>query len=339
MLKYFVRLLPAVLFLVPFLSAQSRSDLIQRMDEARAASQLTDEGLKPWHLAVSFDLLTARQTVSEHGTFDELWVSANRSRRTFVSPGYTATETQNGGQVFRTSKQPPPPELLAVLQTQLEGPIPGRKDVEATSPLLEKKTFSKVDLECIMLDPPHTSGFPPLGLNPSFCFGPGQPSLRLFVNYGAQQVIRNSVGHFQGKSVALDIQIFEAGVLALRAHVDQLSTFSPQESSFAAMPTQEIVSRSVDIGSSVAAGRLVTKLAPPYPERARAAHLSGSVVLRATIDREGHIASLVPMQSPALLLTESAMQAVRQWTYEPYRVDGEPIEVRTVITVNYRISP
>ena len=308
------------------------------MADARKASLLNEEGLKPWHLAVSFDLLTPKGAVAEHGTFEELWASPDRIRRAFVSPGYTATETLNKGQIFRTAQQPPPPELLQVLLTQLEVPIPDKKDVEVTNPLFEKKNFAKVELECIMLNPPHTSGLPPLGLNPSFCFNPGQPSLRLFLNYGAQQVIRNTIGHFQGKAVALDIEIFEAGVLALRAHVDQLASFSPQDASFAVIPNQEMVSRPADIESSVAAGHLLTKVAPLYPEQARAAHISGAVVLRATIDRSGHIQSLVPLRSPAVILTESAMKAVRQWTYDPYRIDGEPIEVRTTITVNYNMS-
>ena len=81
MLKHFACLLLALLFLPPFVFAQSRSDLIQRMDDARVASRLTEEGLKPWHLAVSFDLLTPKQTVSEHGTFEELWASPDRIRR------------------------------------------------------------------------------------------------------------------------------------------------------------------------------------------------------------------------------------------------------------------
>ena len=338
MLKFFARLLPALSTLVLPLAAQSPGDLVQRMDDARKASLLNEEGLKPWRLGVSFDLLTPKGAVAEHGTFEELWASPDRIRRAFVSPGYTATEILNKGQTFRTAQQPPPPELLQVLQTQLEDPIPEKRDVEVTSPLFEKKTFSKVELECIMLDPPHTSGYPPLGLNPSFCFSAGQPSLRLFLNYGAEQVIRNTIGNFQGKAVALDIQIFEAGVLALRAHVDQLASFAPQDASFATMPNQEMVSRSADIESSVAAGRLLTKVVPLYPDQARAAHLTGAVALRATIDRTGHIQSLVPLRSPAFILTESAMKAVRQWTYEPYRIDGEPIEVRTTITVNYNMS-
>ena len=334
----FLRLLPVLSTLVPFAVAQSPSDLVQRMSDAHKASLLNEEGLKPWHLAVSFDLLTPKGAVAEHGTFEELWASPDRIRRAFVSPGYTATETLNKGQIFRTAQQPPPPELLQVLQTQLEDPIPEKKDVEVTSPLFERKTFSKVELECVMLNPPHTSGFPPLGLNPSFCFNPGQPSLRLFLNYGAQQVIRNTIGHFQDKAVALEILIYEAGILALHAHVDQLSTFTPQDASFAAIPNQERVSRSIDLGSSSAAGHLLTKAVPLYPEPARAAHLTGTVVLRATIGRDGHISSLVPLRSPAFVLTDSAMKAVRQWTYDPYRVDGEPVEVRTTITVNFSIS-
>ncbi len=94
MLKFFPCFLPVLFTLVPPLAAQSSADLVQRMADARKASLLNEEGLKPWHLAVSFDLLTPKGAVAEHGTFEELWASPDRIRRSFVSPGYTATETQ-----------------------------------------------------------------------------------------------------------------------------------------------------------------------------------------------------------------------------------------------------
>lgn len=339
MLKLIALLLPACLFATLPVAAQSKQDLVDRLAAARALSQLTDKAIKPWHLAVTFDLLDAKGAVVDHGTFDELWVSPHERQWRYTSAGYTATQTTQASKTFRTSGKDAPPELLSILQSELEHPLPSSNEVEASIPHLQAMTISKVPLDCIILAPPHTPYDPAIGRNPTFCFGHGSPDLRLFVNFGAQQIVRNTIGHFQGKSVALDFEISESLKPVLRAHVDQLTTFDPAAITFHPNESQEQVAARLDIGSSVAAGYLRNNVAPAYPEDARRAHLSGAVALRAVIGKDGRIETLVPIRSPAMSLTESAVKAVRQWTYEPFRVDGEPMEVQTVITVNYNMGP
>jgi outer membrane biosynthesis protein TonB len=60
--------------------------------------------------------------------------------------------------------------------------------------------------------------------------------------------------------------------------------------------------------------------------------------LRAIIGRDGHVHGLRPVSSPGPDLTISAIAAVRQWTYKPYLLNGEPTEVDTTITVNYNLN-
>jgi len=92
------------------------------------------------------------------------------------------------------------------------------------------------------------------------------------------------------------------------------------------------------ISGGVAAGNLLTKAAPVYPPIARAAHVSGSVVLHAIIGKDGHIENLTVVSGPAMLQA-SALDAVRQWTYKPYLLNGNPTEVETQIVVNYNLAP
>jgi periplasmic protein TonB len=89
--------------------------------------------------------------------------------------------------------------------------------------------------------------------------------------------------------------------------------------------------------SHIGEGNLVRKVQPLYPALARSARIQGVVVLEATISRQGAI------ENPRLLsghpmLAPSAIDAVRQWRYKPYILNGEPVEVETQITVNFALN-
>ena len=86
------------------------------------------------------------------------------------------------------------------------------------------------------------------------------------------------------------------------------------------------------------AGSLLTHVNPVYPATARKAKIQGSVVLHAVIGKDGAITNLQTVSGPEEL-RQSANEAVRQWTYKPYLVNGEPVEVDTTITVNYSLAP
>jgi len=81
-------------------------------------------------------------------------------------------------------------------------------------------------------------------------------------------------------------------------------------------------------------GLLVHKVTPIYPKIAIMAHQQGSVVLQATIGKDGTIQNLRYVNGPTLLV-QSAIEAVKQWRYKPYVLNNEPVEVETQITVNF----
>jgi len=102
-----------------------------------------------------------------------------------------------------------------------------------------------------------------------------------------------------------------------------------QDASAAAVPAP--VPR---IAGGVLAGAILTKVPPVYPAEAKSKHIQGTVILRAIIARDGTIQSLQPISGNELLVA-AAMDAVKQWTYRPYLLNGEPTEVDTTITVNF----
>lgn len=93
----------------------------------------------------------------------------------------------------------------------------------------------------------------------------------------------------------------------------------------------------VKISAGVAAGQIVSKVPPVYPAEAKERGIQGAVVLHAIIGADGTVKELAVISGPPEL-TPSAMEAVRQWVYKPYLLNGEPTEVDTTITVNYALD-
>jgi protein TonB len=93
----------------------------------------------------------------------------------------------------------------------------------------------------------------------------------------------------------------------------------------------------VRISSGVSAGMLIAPIRPIYPEIARAARVEGTVVVEATISRTGTIESLHVISGPAML-QRAALDAIRTARYQPYQLNGSPVEVQTTISVNFRMG-
>ena len=84
-------------------------------------------------------------------------------------------------------------------------------------------------------------------------------------------------------------------------------------------------------------GLLIQKIEPKYPPLALAARIWGQVLLKAIIGKDGEIKEL-QLVSGHPLLAPAAIEAVRQWRYRPYLLNGKPVEVETAITVTFQIS-
>lgn len=91
------------------------------------------------------------------------------------------------------------------------------------------------------------------------------------------------------------------------------------------------------VSSGVMRGNLVVNTAPIYPAIAKAAHISGTVALQATISKTGAIENLHVINGPQML-HQAAIEAVRTWKYKPYLLNGEPVEVETEINVIFNLG-
>jgi protein TonB len=93
----------------------------------------------------------------------------------------------------------------------------------------------------------------------------------------------------------------------------------------------------VRVSAGVTSGLLVRRIQPNYPPLARQARIQGTVVLHAVISKEGAIENLT-LVSGHPMLAPAAIDAVKQWKYKPYLLNGEPVEVDTEVQVNFTLA-
>ncbi len=90
------------------------------------------------------------------------------------------------------------------------------------------------------------------------------------------------------------------------------------------------------VSQGVTPGRLLRRINPNYPSMAIQQRISGAVVLQARIGKDGHVHD-VKVVSGHPFLASAATDAVRQWQYEPYKLNGQPVDLQTQITVNFNL--
>jgi len=93
----------------------------------------------------------------------------------------------------------------------------------------------------------------------------------------------------------------------------------------------------VRVSQGVSTGLLIRKVQPNYPPLARQARIQGQVILHAEISKEGTIQNLQLISGHAML-APAAIEAVKQWRYKPYLLNGEPVAVETEVVVNFSLS-
>jgi protein TonB len=93
----------------------------------------------------------------------------------------------------------------------------------------------------------------------------------------------------------------------------------------------------VRVSSGVSSGLLIRKVSPTYPPLARQARIQGTVILQAQISKDGSIQNL-QLISGHPMLAPAAIEAVKQWKYKPYLLNGEPVEVETQVQVNFTLA-
>jgi len=151
-----------------------------------------------------------------------------------------------------------------------------------------------------------------------------------------------------GKRVARDSSLSEGGLPegSLRVYENGKEVFrmpatvgeSPQSAGEAGIRKASAIepARVVELSQAAAEGSLLRRVEPEYPEEARQQQIQGPVVLDLRIGGDGEVQS-VNLVSGERLLADAAIAAVKLWRFNPRRVNGQPVEMQTTVTLNFRL--
>lgn len=311
---------------------------------------------KPWHLKASFKVVYQPGGVKDEGTYEEFWVSRTKYKSIYKSTLFSRTEYGTEHLPLVTGNRSGFPYPLGKMRGLIVSPLPNERFLPQYHVNFNKREIDGETRECFELTLLRSGGVssPPA----SFCF---DASKNLIAEVSGPEE-RNRVSfrnplEFDGREVQRDIDNTDAiseGVVTLSVHVEGLEPLAPQDGAFfqppadAQPPEIRMIQRrtastpgtfqgEVNISAGVAQGLLLSKVAPVYPPVAKAAKVSGTVVLEATISKEGKIVDLHVVSGPPLL-QRAAMDAVQQWTYRPYMLNGEPVEVLATVNVVFTLG-
>lgn len=308
--------------------------LAKRLHNAAEASSIDDPSLKPWHLKMNVQLYDAKGNPSEQGTIEE-WRTSDASKRVYTTPSYTATEISTGKSLYRTKGQPPAPYLLdAALRFAVhpEAPV---ETIDKSHLKMKVETFGTTSLDCITMTQADYLPYPLPGQVPTSCLDPDMDQLRVSW-YAPQVATRTRTALFQGRRVGVTGIISIYGVKAISQQVDELKEASFDSQMF--VPSSDLEERSDDpvwVSTEAVANTAVRKIVPPMPPFIPNLQLPVTVMVAATIGKDGHIITADILASPNPKLSEAAVETIRQWVYRPYLVNGIAVKIKTALRIHY----
>jgi TonB family protein len=313
---------------------------------ARPLYDFSAPSVQPWHMKVSYQLYDNSGKPSDTGTYEYWWAAPDTYRSSWSRPGVSQTDWHVKGRHSRAATGQPLTFFERKLQSDIFDPLPKPEKLDPEKVRLDRQEqkFGSVKLSCVMLIPKmplngHVQQVP-LGEFPTYCFGEDHPILRAYYAYGATSVIYNKVVQAQGVYLPKEIKIQDGDRLVLTATVDSLTKLAPSSPDLIPAKDAQVlpISPRVEIASGVAQGRLLKQVRPYYPQEAQNNHEEGKVVLEAVIGTDGRVHDLSVVEGPSPSLIASAMWSVSQWEYEPYLLNGNPVEVHTIVNVIFNLG-
>ncbi|MGI4758981.1 MAG: energy transducer TonB [Janthinobacterium lividum] len=318
---------------------QMRDNLAQ----VSAIAGIETEGAAPFRLSATFATYDYLGKPAGEGTLEEVWLQPGVARRAITFRGHRSEQTVRNGSVRGKDEGFTSSFMQRRIVAALLDAVPeGRSLPEASRLTYHGYKVNGGMLDCIVVKAaePVKSSATEDGPATAYCSDPVTHTLRVRQERYDFAVVYNNLARLRDHTIAQKIQITQAGKLRATLQVTSFAAASNlSEADFVLPPNTSDLSRAeVELPEEVIAGRVLKKKAPTYPETAKRNHISGTVFLSATIGKEGTIKELDVISSPSPDLTETAMDAVRQWKYTPYLVGGVAQEVNTTIRVNYSFS-
>ncbi len=339
------------LLLLPTLAARNAAQnteeksLAGLLSAASARNTLLAADLPPWHLRAAYQAFGEDGKAEGQGVFEEFHAGPKKDRVGYTSPVFTQTDYLLASGHLRAGNPRWAGLAEQLVRHNLVHPMPNPGVLAGAVLSRGQMEVGGKPLACIAITLPGAEkNQEAQPAQPFYCFdeqdaAPG-PVLRAAGSAGhAFETAYDQPIEFHGHTVARAIHVRRAGKPFLDIHIDTLepieaaqdAVFEPPADA-AAPPPQR-----VRISAALAQAYLREGAAPSYPLLSEHARIEGTVVIQALIGVNGRPLQTTIVSTPSKDLATSAIDAIRQWTYRPYLVNGEPAEIVTEIKMQFRL--
>lgn len=315
-------------------SAEGMKGMIQ---SSNIIGRLETSTTPAFHLKARFETFDYLGKPDGSGSIDSFWDGTSRFRRVMTYRDHTRTEIHAektvsfGDEGFSSSLS------MSRLISRFFNPLPSPEYLEHSDLSYKPLELPGGSMDCIIASVRAPLGAPASfhGEQNAYCLNKDSHALRLAQMPPQMTLAYNDLTAFHAISVPRTLTLMHGSIVRGRMHVEDISDWTPDNAMFRVPEGADELPSGVQVSSGVVSGFAIKHPEPDYPLQAKQNRITGSVVLRALISRTGDIRDLEIVSSPDPSLSDATVGAVRKWKYKPYLLNGKPVEVDTMITVNF----
>lgn len=293
--------------------------------------------VQPWHAHAAWTDVDEKGQALSTGTWEEWWAGENKYRISYTSGSFQQTLFVTDHGVFATGSADAPNWEFELIEGAVISPIPDSQRLSKSSWHENSQKRGSIEITCA-----RQFALPPLpslgGANSGdqYCFADELRVLRIYVS-DDEEMRMDSLVRFQGRYLARKIRVLQSGLPETDIAVDQIERMPSVADADFAPPQGAVPASAVLISRGALVNKRVGGKPPEYPAEAKAARMSGVVLLDVTIRSDGSVTDVHPLSGPPVL-QKSAVKAVSTWRYQPYQIAGAPVGARTRIRIIYTLG-
>jgi hypothetical protein len=296
-------------------------DLTEWLSKEAALNGLESTDLQPWHIAVTYDQFDGDGDNVHSGVYEEYRAGAKKYKRIYKSDNLNQTDYATDKGLYRLGDQQWPDRAQLQVRNEVVDPFSYAATLVGFHGRNVEHAFSDYKLQCVLFEKDSEISNPT-----QYCFEPNGSVLRYSKGFGWFQTVYNRIVPFQGRSLAQEVEVTDAGKPYLKLKVETIELISHVDDADFAPPPAAIGPLGDRI-SGVNPVPIKTTL-PQWPTSLRSQHFT--VTAEIVIGKDGHVVSAHGISGPAEG-HKACENSVRKWVFAPYLVLGKPVEVEAKI--------
>jgi len=293
------------------------------IEKASAMNGLNSPEVSPWHTVIEWDQFDEDGDNTHSGVFEEYWVSPTRYQRIYKGDSLNQTDYATSAGLFRSGDQRWPNRAELQVRSEVLDPVAFARTLQNVEPFEQVRTFGTHSLACVSFKNGPPGGF---SAPAQYCFEPNSSVLRYVRGFGWFQTTYNDIETFGGHNFARTVHVTDGGKLFLKLRVKLIEAFPNKDEAFP-QPPPDAVNLSGKRVTGVAV-QTIKQTFPNWPANLRQQHFK--VLVQIVIGKDGHVLSANAVDGPQNARI-TAEETVQSWTFRPYLVLGQPVEVESKI--------